>query len=353
MNKKVLLIEDDKIVRENTSEILELANYTVETAQNGKDGIVLAKSFLPDIIVCDILMPELDGYGVLQILSKIPKLDKIPFIFLTAKTHHNDLRKGMELGADDYINKPFEESELLRALETRLKRAKAYENNEQLNNTIANNQFHQHKISIKIKDFEQFLNHKPIFKYKAGETIFCQDNFSNHIFFIKKGLIKTFMADAYGKELITGLYSDNQYFGYTSFVKSKPHVEDAEAITSTQLYKITKDEVTAIINNNHQVLNHFINYLVDKNSNYKHKMLTLAYGSVRKKTAEILLNLHKEFPETSKKEITISRNNLAALIGIAKETLARTLHDFKAEKLINFTSKTISVIDKIGLQKVQ
>jgi len=91
MKKKVLLIEDDKIVRENTSEILELANYNVVTAENGKTGIDLAKTFLPDIIVCDILMPVLDGYGVLQIVSKTPELEQIPFIFLSSKTHHEDL----------------------------------------------------------------------------------------------------------------------------------------------------------------------------------------------------------------------------------------------------------------------
>ena len=134
MNRKVLLIEDDKIVRENTSEILELANYDVKTADNGKNGISMANSFLPDIIVCDIKMPVLDGYGVLQILSRSNKLKHIPFIFLTAKTHHNDLRKGMEFGADDYICKPFEESELLRALESRLKRVKNIESkNKHLN----------------------------------------------------------------------------------------------------------------------------------------------------------------------------------------------------------------------------
>ncbi|MBI9042320.1 response regulator [Lutibacter sp.] len=351
--KKVLLIEDDKIVRENTSEILELANYKVKTAENGKVGVLLAKTFLPDIIICDILMPELDGYGVLQIVSKMPELDQIPFIFLTAKTHHQDLRKGMELGADDYINKPFEESELLRAVETRLKRVEAFESKVKGNNNISLLNTTKFQSSINIKDFDQFLNQKPIFKYKTGETIYCQGNQSNHIFFIKKGYVKTFKINELGKEFITGIYSDNEYFGYASFVKHQPHAEYSEAISNTQLYKINKDEVAAIINNNHHVLHQFIEFLIDKTVSYKDKMILLAYGSVRKKTAEVLLILHKEFPVNSKNEIAISRSNLADLIGIAKETLARTLHDFKAEKLINFTSKTIVILDKKSLQKVQ
>lgn len=123
MKKKVLLIEDDEILRENTCEILSLANYNVKTAENGKIGVRLAKSFLPDIIICDILMPELDGYGVYEIISKSSNLKHVPFVFLTAKSCFDKAPMGMDLGADDYLRKPFEESELLKAVESRLKRA--------------------------------------------------------------------------------------------------------------------------------------------------------------------------------------------------------------------------------------
>src|SRR5688572_13362054 len=99
--KKILLIEDNTEVRENTSEIISLANYEVLTAENGKVGVELAQKEKPDLIICDIMMPELDGYGVLHILSKKPETAGIPFIFLTAKTEKNDVRKGMNLGADD------------------------------------------------------------------------------------------------------------------------------------------------------------------------------------------------------------------------------------------------------------
>lgn len=118
--KKLLLIEDDVTVRENTAELLELSNYDVITASNGKLGIDKAKQEVPDIIICDIMMPEIDGYGVLEALSKNPSTLNIPFIFLSAKTEHKDIRKGMDLGADDYLTKPFEEEELLSAIESRL-----------------------------------------------------------------------------------------------------------------------------------------------------------------------------------------------------------------------------------------
>lgn len=93
MRKKVLLIEDDMTVRENTAEILELSDYAVETAADGEIGIQSAIRFQPEIIVCDIMMPKLDGYGVLEALSQHPKTQRIPFIFLSAKTDRDDVEK--------------------------------------------------------------------------------------------------------------------------------------------------------------------------------------------------------------------------------------------------------------------
>src|SRR4051812_39373270 len=123
MSKKIVLIEDNKSVRENIVEILELAEYQVSAAPNGKKGVDLVLKETPDLIICDIMMPELDGYGVLHMLSKNAKTSSIPFIFLTAKADRTDFRKGMEMGADDYITKPFDDIELLNAVETRLKKS--------------------------------------------------------------------------------------------------------------------------------------------------------------------------------------------------------------------------------------
>ena len=120
--KKILLIEYNKDIRENTAEILTLANYNVLTAANGKKGVEIALKEMPDIIVCDIMMPVLDGYGVLHLLSKNTETANIPFIFLTAKADQIDFRKGMEMGADDYITKPFDDVQLLNAIEVRLKK---------------------------------------------------------------------------------------------------------------------------------------------------------------------------------------------------------------------------------------
>src|ERR1700712_1967967 len=122
--KTILIIEDNAEVRENTAEIIELANYKVITADNGKTGVELALKEKPDLVICDIMMPVLDGYGVYHLMSKHKETATIPFIFLTAKSEKADFRKGMEMGADDYIMKPFDGIELLNAIEIRLKKNK-------------------------------------------------------------------------------------------------------------------------------------------------------------------------------------------------------------------------------------
>lgn len=119
---KILLLEDDPGVRLPVVDLLETANYTVLTAEDGRAGIELARKEKPDLIVSDIMMPEMDGYEVFEALQKDPLTAVIPFIFLTAKTDPADIREGLGLGADDYITKPFEPEALLDAVDTRLEK---------------------------------------------------------------------------------------------------------------------------------------------------------------------------------------------------------------------------------------
>lgn len=119
---KILVIEDEHLVRENIVERLEAEDYDTVSAENGLDGVLLAQEHRPDLIICDVMMPEIDGYGVLSVLRKEPVTATIPFIFLTAKADKMDLRYGMELGADDYLTKPFTKTELLGAIATQLEK---------------------------------------------------------------------------------------------------------------------------------------------------------------------------------------------------------------------------------------
>ncbi len=343
MKKKILLIEDDEILRENIAEILQLANYDIITAENGKLGIEKAISYNPDLIICDILMPELDGYGVLQIILRIDKLQKTPFIFMTAKTNHTDIRKGMDMGASDYINKPFEESELLSAIESRLKRREVFDKNNEEETKI--------NKKIKYEDLNKILSHKEKFRYKKGVSIYCEGNSSNHIFYIIKGEIKTYKDNEEGKELITAIYEKRSFFGFTSFVENRPYSENAVAIKDTLLLKITKIEFLDLVKQNPQLAIHFIDLLSKNLESVKNHLIHLAYDSVRKKTAGILLQLNKVNDKTD--IIEVSRSNLASLVGIAKETLIRTLSEFKEEEIIKTNRKSIKIINDKKLKLVK
>jgi DNA-binding NarL/FixJ family response regulator len=120
--KKVLIIEDHPQMRRNIAMILQRENFVVEIAENGRAGVEKARAGIPDIVLCDIMMPELDGHGVLQELRADPDTAEIPFIFLTARSERNDQRAGMNSGADDYLTKPVTRDELLAAIHARLRR---------------------------------------------------------------------------------------------------------------------------------------------------------------------------------------------------------------------------------------
>ena len=139
----ILVIEDNEDIRENVEEILTLSDYKVLTAANGKEGVEAATSKKPDLIICDIMMPGIDGYGVLHVLHKDPATQDIPFIFLTSKSERSDFRAAMEMGADDYITKPYTREELLSAIDTRLKRSMEIElQKEQELNELRDNIMH-------------------------------------------------------------------------------------------------------------------------------------------------------------------------------------------------------------------
>jgi signal transduction histidine kinase len=131
--QKILVIEDEAMIRENLIELLESEEFEPIGAGNGKAGIELAKAHLPDLIICDVMMPELDGFGVLNSLRSCQETSTIPFIFLTAKVDKLSMRQGMSLGADDYVTKPFTTVELLDAIAIRLAKTAALQKQTQKN----------------------------------------------------------------------------------------------------------------------------------------------------------------------------------------------------------------------------
>ena len=195
--KKILIIEDNQDVRENTADILELAGYELCTAENGKIGVEMARKMLPDFIICDIMMPELDGYQVLEELNKSTETSIIPFIFLTAKTEKVDFRKGMNLGADDYLTKPFTEKELLDAIESRLTKYDFLKH--EFSQTMDGvSRFMEE--AAQYLDLEHLSKDYALLEYNKKDFVFSEGNTANSLYFIESGVVKTFKSTEKGKE---------------------------------------------------------------------------------------------------------------------------------------------------------
>lgn len=320
----ILLIEDDMVLRENTAELLELSGYKVFTAANGKIGVTMAKKHIPDIIVCDIMMPELNGYDTLKTLSQSKTTKYIPFIFLSAKTEHHDIRKGMNLGADDYITKPFSEDELINAIESRLAKAAILRDAKYTSKTSVTENI---RTLNDLKNF--FDDNGTYFELEKDKIIYREGEHSNHVFLISKGSVKCFQIDKQGKELVTGLYKEDDLFGYTSFTNNMPHKETATAIDATILKGISTIQFNEILDHNPKIALELIQLLSNDLLAVKDQLLEMAYGSVTKKTAATILKFAEKINRKPEDPINISRSDLASVAGIATETLIRTLANFK------------------------
>lgn len=343
--KTILLIEDNLDVRENTAEILELADYNIITAENGKIGVELAKKNLPDLIICDIMMPELDGYGVLHILSKNVKTSSIPFIFLTAKADKSDFRKGMNLGADDYLTKPFEETELLDAIESRLRKNEWFKNSFQPGEEGLNQLYDQAKSLEELKNLS--LNRQTR-KYQKKDTVYREGSYPHEVFLITKGTVKTTKIDNYGKELITNLYKAGEFLGFIPVIEESEYQETAIAMEDVDVSIIPVDDFVSLLNTNRDVSRMFIKMLANDVEEKEEKLLRLAYSSVRERVATALLELADKYNSL---QLKLSREDLANIVGTAPETLIRALSEMKKSGIIESKGKEITILDNNKLQK--
>jgi CheY-like chemotaxis protein/CRP-like cAMP-binding protein len=337
--KKVLVIEDNNDILENTVEILELSNYQVFKAENGKQGIEQALSKKPDLILCDIMMPELDGYGVLHMVQKNPELQNIPFIFLTAKTEQTDIRKGMSQGADDYITKPFDATDLLTAIEGRLKKADMVKR--KIDEGITGV---RQLISITggEKTLDEFVEGRHFDRYKKRQRIFTEGNHPVRLYYVIKGKVKIFKTNEDGKELIVHIVNEGEFFGYTAMLEGSVYKETADSLEDSEIAAIPRNEFEELMNSHPEVSRKFIKILASDVAEKEEQLIHLAYNSLRRKVADALIIVSNRYK--NKPDINLSRENLAAIAGTATESLIRTLTDFKAEKLIDVKEGRITIL---------
>ncbi|BDD04290.1 response regulator [Aureibacter tunicatorum] len=351
-NNKILLIEDNVDMRENTAEILELANYEVITAENGKMGVEIAQKELPDLIICDIMMPMLDGYGVLYLLSKSTATASIPFIFLTAKAERADIRKGMNLGADDYLTKPFDDMELLNAIESRLKKSEIIHKHFNQDVEGINSFFNE---AVENSAVRKLSENRKVKKYKKKEIIFHEDSVPNGVYFISKGKVKGFKTNEDAKEYITGLYGEGDFFGHMPLLEQTQYTETAMALEESEICFIPKEDFFEIMNTSKDVSYKFIKILANNLKEKEERLLNLAYNTVRQRVAEALLLLAEHYQKEESNSpftIAITREDLANIVGTSTESVIRTLADFKDEELIVIKGRNVEILDLARLRSV-
>jgi DNA-binding response OmpR family regulator len=348
--KKILVIEDNQDILANTAEILELSNYHVITASNGRIGVEQALKYKPDLILCDVMMPELDGYGVLHMIQKNQELVETPFIFLTAKTDQSDIRKGMSLGADDYITKPYDATDLLSAVESRLKKAEAIKR--KISGGIAGI---NEMISIMGGEqvLKKFVEGRHIDHYKKRQRIFSEGNHPIRLYYMQKGKAKLFKMNDEGKEFILKIVNEGEFFGYVALFENAVYKEYADALEDCEIVSIPKNEFDELMRSNPEITAKFIKVLAGDVSHREEQLIHIAYNSLRKKVADALLLLKEKYKDhPGEFTIHISRENLAAVAGTATESLIRTLTDFRTEKLIDIRESNITILDEKKLKQM-
>ena len=340
----ILVIEDNNEIRENTAEILQLAGYRTFTAENGKTGVETALREHIDLIVCDIMMPVLDGYGVLHLLNKNDSTKNIPFIFLSAKTERADLRKGMEMGADDYITKPFEEIELLNAIEVRLKKKAVLEHEYPDNSTGIGNFLHDLKETGLVN---QLKDQYDIVKYPKKQFLYQEGSRPRFVYYVVTGKLKSVKTHEDGKEYIKELYGEGDFIGHLPIIEDRNYDDTVVVLENAEILQLPKEDFMQMMNAEPAVLNKFVRLMTKNIREKEDRLLTLAYSSLRKRVAKALLDIDSKYnKDESSSQIDISRDDIAHYVGTATESLIRTLSDFKQEKLINITDGKISLIKR-------
>ena len=345
MVSTVLVIEDHKEMADNIAAILKLAHYNVICANDGKAGVELAQKHLPDLILCDIMMPELDGYGVVHILNSDPETSIIPFVFLTAKADKSDFRAGMNLGADDYITKPFDGVDLLRVVEMRLRKSELMKSS---GTTPRESSFD------KTKELKNILaENRRSRMYKKKDLIFMEGQTPNDLFYIERGRVKTYKVNYDGKELITTIHQEGDFLGFVPLLEDKPYNENAEVLEETKVSVISKYDFIDLIYSNKDVAQKFIRLLSNNLEEMEDRLLDIAYQSVRQRVANALLKMNDKFKSAAENDIiTIARRDISGMVGTATESLNRTLAEFKEEGLIEISREGLRIKSKQKLEKL-
>ena len=351
--KRILIIEDHTDVRENTADMLELAGYDVVTSSDGRSGLQKVRDFKPDLIVCDIMMPGMDGYQVLDAILSDSTTASTPFIFLTAKTEKSDLRKGMNMGADDYLTKPFEEEELLDAVQTRLQKHEFLQR--EFNNGVAG-------FSAFMAEASAYLNLDHIERkyysraYQSRDMLYMEGDAAHHLYYVLSGLVKTHKSTEGGKDLVTGMYGSGKFIGQLSLLNPKGvYLETATVMEHSEIYAIPKSDFVHLLDHNREVSQKFMELISNDLIDMQQQLVQMAYCPVRQRLARTLIKLQEAglIEDQNHEGIDIAREDLAGMVGTATETAIRALSELKSEGIIRMGKfRRILIQDRKKLEEL-
>ncbi|WP_207534624.1 response regulator [Desertivirga arenae] len=346
--KKILLIDDDESLRDSLAEMLTLCEFIPITAANGRSGIEKALLEIPDLILCDVIMPGIDGYGVLNILSRHPQTKLTPFIFLSGKNESEDLRKGMGMGADDYLIKPLKEIELLQTIDLRLKKS------EELRKTFAtppNPTEEQQKPADPANTIDLKNRYKESYRYKKRHILYSVGQKPSTVFYVLSGKLKEYRLHE-GKELITNIYGEGDFLGHRQILEQILYTENAQVIEEAELILIPKTDFLEILNHDTHTARQFLEIMSHELTRKEERLIKMAYDPLRKRIANGIIEVAEKFSNTRSgySSIEISREDLAHIIGSAHESLIRMLKEFKADKLIDIQEGRIIILDEERLR---
>ncbi|MEM6770837.1 MAG: response regulator, partial [Bacteroidota bacterium] len=337
----ILVVEDNEEVRANLAEILEIYGYVVTEAANGLEGVKQAIESPPDIILCDVMMPELDGFGVLNLLSEHERTAGIPFVFITAKTEAEDIRRGMNLGADDYITKPFYKDELLNVINVRLK--KAAKRSATAPPPAAPTPTLSDPARGRSAITAAFTKHGREETFKQGENIVREGDYPHFLYRVKSGHVHLARPHAYGRDYVIAELSQEEIFGLPTCLERTTFHYTAKVVSKTASCSLLPvATLYKLINSDRSVSEAIMQLLASRVVEQSEKLVHQAYDSVRRRTALVLCDLHEKYEGGA---IQLSRDELAQMVGSTKESVIRALSDFKREKLVKTEGRALQIED--------
>jgi CRP-like cAMP-binding protein len=258
----------------------------------------------------------------------------------------------MEMGAADYITKPFDDIELLNAIEIRLKKIEILKKEFSSNPEGVNDFLSEAKNSGKIRF--SLNENREIQLFSKKQLIYKEGHYPRYLYLVHKGKVKTYKINDSGKELITAIYKEGDFMGFTALYEGTVYHDNAEALMDSELMVVPKDEFIASISSDLEIARKFIQLLTKDITEKEEQLMGIAYNSLRKRVADGLLMVHEKFKKapTDKPPLEISREDLAQVIGVAKESLIRTLGDFKAENLIEIKDGKILILKEPELKNL-